>query len=210
MPVGQVWKGLWRQGSGRRADGAAASAAGPSRLGTLWPRLWRSLGSGASLGGTGGLRPKRAPRVWQPYNPRRRNLRRFANSIRTYPEDPLLYVPSDPARSLDRALKAAGIPKVTEAGKVDFHACRVAYIIMLFENGATLKKAQELAQHITPHLTTNVYAKVRDERLAELVEQVGEALVSTAKHAPRMHGKITRTDNVSIVSGDKDNAEGGI
>jgi site-specific recombinase XerD len=53
---------------------------------------------------------------------------------------------------------------VTEAGKVDFHACRVAYITMLFENGATLKEAQELARHITPHLTTNVYAKVRDER----------------------------------------------
>ena len=46
------------------------------------------------------------------------------------------------------------------------HVCRVAYITMLFENGATLKEAQELARHIKPHLTTNVYAKVRDERLA--------------------------------------------
>jgi hypothetical protein len=34
----------------------------------------------------------------------------------------------------------------------------------LFENGPTLKEAQELARHITPHLTTNVYATVRDER----------------------------------------------
>ena len=48
-----------------------------------------------------------------------------AGAQRTYPENPLLYVPSDPVRSLDQALKAAGIPKVTEAGKVDFHACRV-------------------------------------------------------------------------------------
>jgi hypothetical protein len=81
-----------------------------------------------------------------------------------YPDDPLLSVPSDPARSLDQALKAAGIPKVTEAGKVDFHACRVAYITLLFENGATLTAAPELARHMTPHLTTNVYATVRDER----------------------------------------------
>jgi integrase len=133
-----------------------------------------------------------------------------AGAKSTYPDDPLLYVPSDPARSLDWALKAAGISKVTETGKVDFHAYRVAYITMLFENGATLKEAQELARHITPHLTTNVYAKVRDERLAGLVEQVGAALVPTAKHAHRMHHRITRTDNVSVVSGDTDNAEGGI
>ena len=133
-----------------------------------------------------------------------------ARAKKTYPDDPLLYVPSDPARSLDRALKAAGIPKVTAAGKVDFHACRVAYITMLFENGATLKEAQELARHITPHLTTNVYAKVRDERLAGLVEQVGAALVPVAKHVHSMHDRMTRPDDISVVGGDRDNAEGGI
>jgi integrase len=57
----------------------------------------------------------------------------------TYPKDPLLYVPRNPSRSLDRALKAAGISKVTSNGKMDFHACRVAYITMVFESGATLK-----------------------------------------------------------------------
>jgi integrase len=133
-----------------------------------------------------------------------------AGAKTVYPDDPLLYVPSDPARSLDRALKAAGIPKVTKAGKVDFHACRVAYITMLFENGATLKEAQELARHITPHLTTNIYARVRDERLARLVEQVGEALKPTAKHVHSMHDGIMRTDEASVIDGDKDNAEGGI
>jgi hypothetical protein len=81
---------------------------------------------------------------------------------------------------------------------------------MLFENGATLKKAQELARHIMPHLTTNVYARVRDERLARLVEQVGEALIPTAKHVHSMHDGIMRTDEVSVIDGDKDNAEGGI
>ena len=132
-----------------------------------------------------------------------------AGAKRTYPDDSLLYVPSDPARSLDRALKAAGIPKTTSAGKVDFHACRVAYITMLFENGATLKEAQELARHITPHLTTNVYAKVRDERLAGLVEQVGETLVPTAKHVHSMHDEITGTDDVSVASGNTGMPKGG-
>ena len=81
---------------------------------------------------------------------------------------------------------------------------------MLFENGATLKEAQELARHITPHLTTNVYARVRDERLAGLVEQVGAALVPTAEHVYSMHDEITETDDVSVVGGETDNAEGGI
>jgi hypothetical protein len=69
---------------------------------------------------------------------------------------------------------------------------------------------QELARHITPHLTTNVYAKVRDERLAGLVEQVGEALVPAAKHVHNMHDAIRETDDVSVVGEDKDYAEGGI
>ena len=81
---------------------------------------------------------------------------------------------------------------------------------MLFENGATLKEAQELARHITPHLTTNVYARVRDEQLAGLVEQVGAALVPTAEHVHSMHDEITETDDVSVVGGETDNAEGGI
>ena len=33
---------------------------------------------------------------------------------------------------------------------------------------------------------------------------------STAKHAHSMHDGITRTDNVSVVGGDTDNAEGGL
>lgn len=44
------------------------------------------------------------------------------------PDAPLLYVPSHTARELDKDLKSAGIPKTTSAGKVDFHACRVAYV----------------------------------------------------------------------------------
>jgi hypothetical protein len=95
-------------------------------------------------------------------------------------------------------IKASGIPKVTSEGKADFHACRAVYITMLFESGATLKEAQELARHITPQLTANVYAKVRDERLASLVEHVGQALAVTAEHVPSMRAEATGTENVSI------------
>ena len=50
------------------------------------------------------------------------------------PKNPLLYVPSGPSRDLAKDLKAAGIPKHTPGGKVDFHACRVAYINMVLED----------------------------------------------------------------------------
>ncbi|UCD48516.1 MAG: hypothetical protein JSW27_13385 [Phycisphaerales bacterium] len=39
----------------------------------------------------------------------------------------LVYVPSHPARELDEDPKAAGIPKVTKDGKMDFAALRNSY-----------------------------------------------------------------------------------
>lgn len=53
------------------------------------------------------------------------------------PDAPLLYVPSHPARVRDEDLKRAGIPKVTQEGKVDFHALRVAYVTFVLKAGAT-------------------------------------------------------------------------
>lgn len=80
-------------------------------------------------------------------------------------------------------LKAAGIPKWTPEGKVDFHAARTAYPTLLFESGASLKEAQDLARHATPMMTANTYARSRHKRLAEVAERVGETLLSERKRA---------------------------
>ena len=93
------------------------------------------------------------------------------------PEQPLLYVPSHPAREMDKDLKLAGVPKVTAAGKIDFHACRVAFITYIPEAGATVKEAQVLARHSTPILTMNTYARAKDSRLSDLTEMVAERLL---------------------------------
>ena len=93
------------------------------------------------------------------------------------PKHPLLYVPSHTARALDADLKAAGIPKHGPGGKIDFHASRTAYINLVLESqGITPKEAQELARHGTLELTMNVYGRVRQGRLAHIVEDVGEFL----------------------------------
>lgn len=85
-------------------------------------------------------------------------------------DDALLYVPSHPARELDKDLEAAAIPKWTPEGKVDFHALRVAYTTLLLEAGANVKEAQVLVRHSTPGLTMDKYARARMDRLYKLVE----------------------------------------
>lgn len=91
--------------------------------------------------------------------------------------DPILEVPSHPAREMDKDLVKAGIPKHTHKGKVDFHALRVAFITLLFEVGnASPKEAQELARHSTINLTMNVYTRTRDERLKNVTETLGESM----------------------------------
>ena len=103
------------------------------------------------------------------------------------PKDALLYVPSHPARELDKDLEKAGIPKRTEKGKIAFHALRTSFVSLTYEAGATHKEAQELARHSTPTLTANTYGRVRDERLATVVEIVAERVLSGQTGANMVH-----------------------
>jgi integrase len=107
----------------------------------------------------------------------------------TPPNGALLYVPSHPARELDKDLAIAKIPKTTKEGKVDFHACRTAFITLADSVGASMKELQTLARHSTPELTANVYAKTRNERLAELTERIAESVFSHNEYAICMHSK---------------------
>ena len=104
-----------------------------------------------------------------------------------YPKDALLYVPSHPARELDKDLKKAGIPKHTEKGKVAFHALRTCFVSLTYEAGASHKEAQELARHATPTLTAITYGRARDERLATVVEMVAERVLSGQVVANTVH-----------------------
>ncbi|MHC5059951.1 MAG: hypothetical protein ACYTFK_02550 [Planctomycetota bacterium] len=77
-------------------------------------------------------------------------------------------------------------PKTTSEGKIDFHACRVAYITYILEAGATVKEVQTLARHSKPELTLNTYARTRDARLTELTEKVASRLLNEEKCAKYM------------------------
>ncbi len=98
--------------------------------------------------------------------------------LKGVPENALLYVPRNSAERLKADLKTVGIPIKTEAGKLDFHALRTAYINLVIETGADLKTAQTMARHATPDLTMNVYGRSRDSALRQAAEAVGNMIFS--------------------------------
>jgi len=123
--------------------------------------------------------------------------------------EPLLSVPVHTARDLDKDLEAAGIPKETPDGKIDFHALRVAYTTFVLESGANIKEAQSLARHATPDLTLITYGRARNERLSEVAELVGGKIIvgsipatyrlngfGKASYTPRGFGGVYKNEDV--------------
>ncbi|MCX5769264.1 MAG: site-specific integrase, partial [Candidatus Hydrogenedentes bacterium] len=94
-----------------------------------------------------------------------------------HPDNPLLFVSRDPTRPLYTDLAAADILQCTAEGKVDFHALRVAFITFVIEAGATVKEAQVLARHVTPNLTLDLYARIRESRLIEVAQALGHNIL---------------------------------
>ena len=85
---------------------------------------------------------------------------------------PVFKVPDKTSVMLRRDLEAAGIPRETREGVVDFHALRHTYITRLVRSGVSVKIAQELARHSDPKLTLGVYARAALEEKAEAVARV--------------------------------------
>ena len=100
----------------------------------------------------------------------------------------MLYVPSHTARSLYRDLAAAGVPKTTPKGRLDFHAARVAFINFLIENGdVTPKELQELARHSSIDMSWNVYGRANEERARDAVENLSAIMEIEAESVPFVH-----------------------
>jgi hypothetical protein len=83
-------------------------------------------------------------------------------------------------------------------GKLDFHACRVAYINFVIESGVSVKKAQVLARHSTPELTLNVYGRTREDRLAKVVDEVADKILPREKRALCVHSQAVGAEGVEV------------
>ena len=113
------------------------------------------------------------------------------------PPNPILYIPSQPARAIQDDLIKAGIPVTTKDGKLDFHACRTAYINLVIAAGADVKTAQELSRHSTPHLTMNIYGRAADYRLTRVAEAVGEMISPSA--GENMDATVENSEKLHIL-----------
>ncbi len=117
-------------------------------------------------------------------------------------DDALLYVPACPARDFYVDLDKAGIARnIPGQGKVDFHALRITHTTLVVESGATVKEAQALARHSNPNLTMNTYARVRNERLSEITELVGDALNPEPDNTTGTQRKAAGAENIDTDSG---------
>jgi integrase len=117
--------------------------------------------------------------------------RRDSKHRSAVPQNPLLYVPTQPARELKADLKTAGIPEETPEGKMDFHALRTTFATLLVETGASVKELQTALRHSTPQLSMNVYARARENRMSEVSEAIGKAVLNRGKEpaVPQQEGK---------------------
>ncbi len=104
-------------------------------------------------------------------------LKRLADAAQGRdPSAPLLHVPNWPAIVLRVDLKRAGIPEKGPGGKVDFHSLRTTYVNLVLDSGASVKEAMDLARHLSPNMTMNVYGRSRWDRKAGIVEQIGNSI----------------------------------
>jgi len=128
----------------------------------------------------------------------RKHYSRADTSEDCFPDEPLLFVPTHPARAIKRDLKKAGIPfEVPGEGKADFHSLRVTFVSQLIELGASAKESQHLARHSTPDLTMNVYARAQDTKMVSLVEKLGEAYKPVSKSAEYVRRLKIITDRIN-------------
>ena len=111
-----------------------------------------------------------AERLYEKYYARR-------DATRRAPANALLFVPSSTlSRDFDKDLKTADVLKWTPAGKLDFHAIRLAYINLVLDSDISAREAQAMARHASPDMTFNVYGRARHNRMAEAVEQIATRL----------------------------------
>ena len=84
------------------------------------------------------------------------------NSPALSPDSPLLNVPKQLVKALDRDLAVAGIAKIDDRGRsLDVHALRHTYGTLLSAGGVAPRTAQAAMRHSSIDLTMNVYTDPR-------------------------------------------------
>ena len=98
------------------------------------------------------------------------------------------------AQTLHKDLKAAGIERIRDGTKVDFHALRVTHATLLATSGVSVRAAMEQMRHTDHRLTTLVYT---DPTLLDTHAAVNSIpqIIGAADAAEREALQATGTDN---------------
>lgn len=105
-------------------------------------------------------------------------VRKECNDV---PQGRLLYILQNPVKAFNEDLKNAAIPKITDEGKLDFHALRTTFSTMVVESDANLKEIQTMVRHSNPNITMNRYAKNRKGRSHQIANQIYERVIQTSE-----------------------------
>lgn len=110
--------------------------------------------------------------------------------------------------TLDKDLDAAGIPKETDAGRIDWHAFRKTWQTLAARSGVPLVIAQRILGHSDPSLTANAYTDPASLGMQnEVVKLPWIAPVSAAVAHPPPHSqphqplKLTMVDPTGLEAG---------
>lgn len=104
------------------------------------------------------------------------------------PADHIVYVPHCAAEAFVKDLQNAGLAEHGPGGKADFHSLRATYSTLLDQAGASDKEIQKLMRHSASSLNQERYTKTEAQRLAALVEIIGERVMG--KCATRVVAQI--------------------
>lgn len=99
------------------------------------------------------------------------------------PENPLLFLPVQTSVMIYADLKKAGIPIETMDGKLDFHACRTAFINMVIEGGADIKTIQVMSRHKRAETTMKYYARVNPEKVTVIAQALSDVVLQAENNA---------------------------
>ena len=114
----------------------------------------------------------------------------FSGSDDEFQRLPLFAVPASLLKVLNRDLKAAGIPKTDERGRVvDVHAMRMTLATMLNNAGVAPRTAQEIMRHSDIRLTMATYT---DAKLLNVSGALDSLPTLTADNTPDSTSDVMR------------------
>jgi len=105
------------------------------------------------------------------------------------------------AQTFHKDLKAAGIKRIRDGTKVDFHALRVTHATLLATSGVSVRAAMEQMRHTDVRLTTKLYTDPTLLDTHAAVNAIPQIIGAAYREELREELKATGTDDSTAKNG---------